>query len=85
MCLECIYPAQFVLRLGAGVHEGLGDDVQRCVHRLRHVHLKDEVGVPQNVHPEAQGQAGGGERWDRGADRRSDRTTGREHKGQDRH
>lgn len=50
-------PAEFVLRLGAGVHEGLRDDVQRSVHHLRHVDVEHEVGVPQDVHPKAQRQA----------------------------
>lgn len=46
-----------MLRLGAGVHEGLRDDVQRRVHHLRHVHVEHEVRVPQDVHPEPQRQA----------------------------
>lgn len=46
-----------MLRLGAGVHEGLSDDVQRGVHHLRHVDVEDEVGVPQDVHPEPHRQA----------------------------
>lgn len=50
-------PAEFVLRLGAGVHEGLRDDMQRGVHHLRRVHVEDEVRVPQDVHPEPQRQA----------------------------
>lgn len=49
--------AEFVLRLGAGVHEGLSDDMQRSVHHLRHVHVDDEVRVPQDVHPITQRQA----------------------------
>lgn len=52
------YSAEFVLRLGAGVHEGLGDDVQRGLHHLRHVDVEDEVRIPQDVHPKAQRQAG---------------------------
>lgn len=51
------HSAQLVLRLGAGVHEGLCDDVQRSVHHLRHVDVKDEVRVPQDVHPEPHRQA----------------------------
>lgn len=51
------HSAQLVLRLGAGVHEGLCDDVQRSVHHLRHVDVEDEVRVPQDVHPEPHRQA----------------------------
>lgn len=51
------HSAQLVLCLGAGVHEGLSDDVQRSVHHLRHVDVEDEVRVPQDVHPEPHRQA----------------------------
>lgn len=51
------YPAEFVLALGAGVHESLSDDRQRGVHDFRHVDVKDEVGVLQNVHPKTQRKA----------------------------
>ena len=53
----CTDSAEFVLRLGAGIHEGLRDDVQRRVHPLRHVDVEDEVWVPQDVHPEPKRQA----------------------------
>lgn len=46
------HPRQFVLGLGAGVHESLSDDGQRRVHHLRHVDVEDEVRVLQDVHPE---------------------------------
>lgn len=46
-----------MLALGAGVHEGLSDDGQRGVHDFRHVDVKDEVGILQNVHPKAQRKA----------------------------
>ncbi len=49
--------AEFVLRLGAGVHEGLRDDVQRSLHHLCHVDVEDEVGFPQDVHPKPQREA----------------------------
>lgn len=46
------HPGKFVLRLGAGIHEGLGDDGQRGIYHFRHMNVKDEVRVFQNVHPE---------------------------------
>lgn len=46
-----------MLALGAGVHERLRDDGQRGVHHFGHVDVEDEVGILQNVHPEAQGEA----------------------------
>ena len=51
------HSAELVLRLGAGIHEGLRDDVQRSFHHLCHVDVEDEVGVPQDVDPEPQRQA----------------------------
>lgn len=54
------HPAEFVLALGAGVHECLSDDGQRGVHDFRHVDVKDEVGILQNVHPKTQRKAAGG-------------------------
>lgn len=48
------YAAEFVLALGAGVHEGLGDDGEWGVHYFRHVDIKGEVGILEDVHPEAQ-------------------------------
>lgn len=50
-----------MLALGAGIHEGLGDDGERGVHHFRHVYVEDEVWVLENVHPEPQRQAG----WER--------------------
>lgn len=47
------YPAEFVLALGAGVHEGLSDDGQRGVHDFRHVDVEDEVGILKDVHPKS--------------------------------
>lgn len=55
--LSRTYPAEFVLALGAGVHEGLSDDGQRGVHHFRHVDVEDEVGILQNVHPKTQRKA----------------------------
>lgn len=57
LLFACTDSAEFVLRFGAGVHEGLRDDVQRRVHHLRHVDVEDEVRVPQDVHPEPRRQA----------------------------
>lgn len=54
------HPAEFVLALGAGVHESLSDDGQRGVHDFRHVDVKDEVGILQNVHPKTQRKAAAG-------------------------
>lgn len=51
------YPAEFVLALGAGVHESLSDDRQRGIYDLRHVDVEDEVGILQNVHPKTQRKA----------------------------
>lgn len=51
------YPAEFVLTLGAGVHESLSDDGQRGVHDFRHVDVEDEVGILQNVYPKTQRKA----------------------------
>lgn len=61
LALPPTHPAQLVLALGAGVHEGLGDDGQRGVHHLRHVHIKGKVRVLQDVHPEPQWEAAGGQ------------------------
>lgn len=61
-CFNKHFPAadthrgQLVLGLSAGIHEGLGDDGQRGIHYLSYVHVKDEVGVFQDVNPESQGQ-----------------------------
>lgn len=55
------HPAEFVLTLGAGVHEGLGDDREWGVHHFRHMDIEDEVGIFQDVHPEAQWKAAQGE------------------------
>ncbi len=62
------HPAEFVLALGAGVHEGLGDDRERGVHHFRHVDVEDEVGILEDVHPEPQRKAARGKR---GARKRS--------------
>lgn len=51
------YPAEFVLALGAGIHESLSNDRQRGVHDFRHVDVEDEVGILQNVHPKTQRKA----------------------------
>lgn len=50
------HPGEFVLSLGAGVHEGLGDDGQRGVHYFSHMNVKDEMRVFQNVYPEPERQ-----------------------------
>lgn len=55
------HPTEFVLALGAGVHESLGNDGERGVHYLRHVDVKGEVGILEDVHPEAQRKAARGE------------------------
>lgn len=54
------HPAEFVLALGAGIHESLSDDGQRGVHDFRHMDVKDEVGILQNVHPKTQRKAAAG-------------------------
>ena len=44
---------------GAAVDVGLSDDRQAGVHRGRLVDVEDKVGVLDQVHPEAEGEAGG--------------------------
>ena len=46
-----------MLRGGAGVHEGLGDDGERGVHGGRLVDVEEEVGVLDEVDPEPQREA----------------------------
>lgn len=48
-----------MLALGAGVHKGLGNNRQRGIHHLRHVHVKGEVRVLQDVHPKPKWEAAG--------------------------
>lgn len=50
------HPTELVLGFRAGVHEGLSDDGQGGVHDLAYVHVENEVGILQDVHPETQGQ-----------------------------
>lgn len=52
------HPAQLVLSDGAGVHEGLGDDGEHCVHVVRRLHVENKLRVLHNVDPETQRQAG---------------------------
>lgn len=52
------YPAQLVLSDGTGVHEGLSDDGEHCVHVVRRLHVKDKLRVLHNVDPETQRQTG---------------------------
>lgn len=54
--LKTTHRGQLVLHLRAGIHEGLGDNGQRGIHYLSYVHVKDEVGVFQDVNPESQRQ-----------------------------
>lgn len=46
-----------MLTLGASIHKSLGDDREWGVHHFRHVDVKDEVGILEDVHPEPQRQA----------------------------
>lgn len=43
---------------GAGVHEGLSDDREDGVHVVRHLDVKDELRVLNDVDPETQREAG---------------------------
>ena len=58
--------AQLGVRQGEGVHEGLSDDGQTAVQVVRLVHVEHKLGVLQDVHPEAQRQAGRGGGGSRG-------------------
>ena len=55
-----------MLRGGAGVDEGLSDDGEHGVHAVRHLDVKHELGVLQDVHPETQRQTGGQQEGVRG-------------------
>lgn len=50
------HPAQLVLSDGTGVHEGLGDDREHCVHVVWRLDVKDKLRVLHNVDPETQRQ-----------------------------
>lgn len=52
------YPSHFVLRGGAGVDEGLGDDREDGVDAVGHLDVQDELRVLQDVHPESEREAG---------------------------
>lgn len=51
------HPAQFVVGQGAGIHEGLSNDQEHCVHVIRCLHIEHKLGVFDDVDPEPQWQA----------------------------
>lgn len=51
------HPAQLVVSQSAGIHEGLCNDKEHCIHVIRCLHIKHKLWVFDYIDPESQWQA----------------------------